>query len=158
MWIFTAENRPWWHLHWCVMSSWSLIRWGCFYDSSGELLDIKVAWQSDKCEDGEIWLKPLCECTWNRKKEGAREQERKSCLMVTQHNKVCGACMTLFIMLTLGYVSAPLWCDSEREHEKEKKTEEGRRGEYEKPNDRQKDAGKTNLNLSTNPLQSVQRE
>lgn len=41
--------------------------------------------------------------------------------MVTQHNKVCGACMTSFIKLTPGYVSAPLWCDSQGEHEKREK-------------------------------------
>lgn len=44
--------------------------------------------------------------------------------MVTQHNKVCGACMTSFIKLTPGYVSAPLWCDSQGEREKREKDRE----------------------------------
>lgn len=37
---------------------------------------------------------------------------------VTQHNGVCGACMTLLVRMTVGWVSARLWRDS-REREKD---------------------------------------
>lgn len=72
------------------------------------------------------WLYFVCACERETERERLRERLRERGLMVTQHNKVCWACMTSFIKLTPGSVSAPLWCDSQGESAKEEKIE--RRG------------------------------
>lgn len=73
------------------------------------------------------WTNFVCACERERESERLRERERERGLMVTQHNKVCRACMTSFIKLTPGSVSAPLWCDSQGEREKERKRRGGQR-------------------------------
>lgn len=114
----------------------ALIRWDCFYFlffavyTSEESLDVRMAQQ--KHAESTIWRNLLCtvcvyerevreRCVWQRER---RERD----LMVTQHNRVCGACMTSFIKLTSGSVSAPLWCDSQGEKDQEHRKRRERRG------------------------------
>lgn len=60
---------------------------------------------------------------------------------MTQHNGVCGACATLLVPMTAGWVSARLWRDSGGEREKDReggKSAEQRRQGQKIRNDKEK--------------------